>query len=357
MFNFSQLALPLIQAPMAGGITTPQLVAAVANHGGVGSFGFAYSTPEKIHTDLVTAQSLTSGPINANFFVFSPVRLPSDQTQTNAIQALHSLGVDGAQSLTIPAEPFYPNLMEQLEPVWRTRPAILSFHFGLPPDGVIAKAHALGITVGISATSLAEALAIESANADFIVAQGIEAGGHRGQFDIQVKDEALSTLEITAQLVKHCRIPIVAAGGIMNGVHIQNALAKGAHAVQMGTAFLCCDESGTPPSYRHYLLHKQDRPTTLTKAFSGRLARGLENTFTRTMQDQTTLPFPIQNTLTGPLRQWAMSQNDSEYQSLWAGTAYAQIRSMSTKDVMQHLRDEVKQASLMPWYEKNRSKS
>jgi nitronate monooxygenase len=340
MFNFTQLALPLIQAPMAGGITTPQLVAAVANHGGVGSFGFAYSTPEKIHADLVAAQSLSSGPINANFFVFSPVRLPSDKTQANAMQALRSLGVDGAQSLTIPAEPFYPNLMEQLEPVWKARPAILSFHFGLPPDGVIAKAHALGIAVGISATSVMEGLAIESAHADFIVAQGIEAGGHRGQFDLQAEDEALSTLALTAQLAKHCRIPIVAAGGIMNGAHIQNALAKGAQAVQMGTAFLCCDESGTPPSYRHYVLHKQDRPTTLTNAFSGRQARGLENTFTRTMQNQTTLPFPIQNTLTGPLRQWAVAQNDAEYQSLWAGTAYAQARSMSTKDLMQQLRNE-----------------
>jgi nitronate monooxygenase len=341
MFNFTQLALPLIQAPMAGGITTPQLVAAVANQGGVGSFGFAYSAPEKIHADLVAAQSLTSGPINANFFVFSPVFLPSDQMQNNAMQALRLLGVDGVQSLTIPAEPYYPNLMEQLEPIWNARPAILSFHFGLPPEGVIEKAHALGIAVGISATSLEEALAIESAHADFIVAQGIEAGGHRGQFDLQAKDEALSTLALTAQLAKHCHIPIVAAGGIMNGADIHAALANGAQAAQMGTAFLCCDESGTPPSYRHYLLHKQDRPTMLTKAFSGRLARGLENTFTRTMQDQVTLPFPIQNTMTGSLRQWASAQNNAEYQSLWAGTAYAQVRSISTAALVQKLRDEI----------------
>jgi nitronate monooxygenase len=341
VFNFTQLNLPIIQAPMAGGVTTPQLVAAVANQGGVGSFGFAYSAPEKIHADLVTAQSLTSGPINANFFIFSPVCLPSDQMQKNAMQALCSLGVDGVQSLTIPAEPFYPNLMEQLEPIWNARPAILSFHFGLPPEGVIEKAHALGIAVGISATSLEEALAIESAHADFIVAQGIEAGGHRGQFDLQAKDEALSTLALTAQLAKHCHTPIVAAGGIMNGADIHTALTNGAQAAQMGTAFLCCDESGTPPSYRHYLLHKQDRPTTLTKAFSGRLARGLENTFTHTMQTQTTLPFPIQNTLTGPLRQWASTQNNAEYQSLWAGTAYAQIRSMSTAALVQKLREEI----------------
>ena len=329
---------------MAGGITTPQLVATVANHGGVGSFGFAYSAPENIHADLLMAQSLTSGPINANFFVFSPVCLPSDQIQVQAMEALRSLGVDGVQSLTIPAEPFYPSLMAQLEPVWQTRPAILSFHFGLPPKGVIEKAHALGIAVGISATSLTEALAIESAHADFIVAQGIEAGGHRGQFDLLAKDEALSTLELTAQLAKHCRIPIVSAGGIMNGADINTALTNGAQAAQLGTAFLCCDESGTPPSYRHYLLQKQDRPTTLTKAFSGRLARGIENTFTRTMQDQVALPFPIQNTLTGPLRQWASAQQDAEYQSLWAGTAYARIRSMPTSILMAQLRKEMKDA-------------
>lgn len=327
---------------MAGGITTPQLVAAVANNGGVGSFGFAYSAPEKIQADLVAAQSLTSGPINANFFVFSPVSLPSEQTQLNAIQALRSLDVNGVQSLAIPAAPFYPNLMEQLEPVWKTRPTILSFHFGLPPDGVIAKAHALGISVGISATSLAEALAIESADADFVVAQGIEAGGHRGQFDWQAEDEALSTLELTAQLAKHCRIPIVAAGGIMNGAHIQKALARGAQAAQLGTAFLCCDESGASASYRQFLLHKQDRPTVMTKAFSGRYARGIENTFTKRMQDQTILPFPIQNTMTGPLRQWANTQHNAEYQSLWAGTAYAQVRSISTTDLMQQLRHEIK---------------
>jgi nitronate monooxygenase len=127
----------------------------------------------------------------------------------------------------------------------------------------------------------------------------------------------------------------------MNGAQIQAAIAKGAQAAQLGTAFLCCDESGTPPSYRDYLLHQQDRPTTLTKAFSGRLARGLENTFTRAMQDQATLPFPVQNTLTAHLRQWAVAQHNAEYQSLWAGTAYAQVRSMSTAALLRKLHDEI----------------
>lgn len=341
MIDLAQLALPVIQAPMAGGITTPQLVSAVANHGGVGSFGFAYSTPEKIQADLAAAQALTSGPINANFFIFNSVHLPSDSVQAKAIEALRGLDLEEVQALTIPTAPFYPNLMEQLEPVWRARPAILSFHFGLPPDGVIAQAHALGMAVGITATSLSEAQAIQAAGADFVIAQGIEAGGHRGQFDWQANDDELSILELTTLLVKQCRIPIVAAGGIMNGSDIQALLTRGARAVQLGTAFLCCEESGATPSYQHYLLTQQDRPTVMTKAFSGRYARGLANTFTQSMQDHTTLPFPIQNTLTGPLRQWASTEQDAEYQSLWAGTAYARIRSMSAGALMQQLRNEI----------------
>jgi nitronate monooxygenase len=344
MINLTQLALPVIQAPMAGGITTPPLVAAVANHGGVGSFGFAYSSPEKIQADLAAAKALTSGPINANFFIFNPVCLPSESIQVGAIEALRHLDLSDGQELAIPAAPFYPNLMDQLEPVWSARPAILSFHFGLPPDGVITQAHELGMSVGVTATSLTEALAIQGADADFIIAQGIEAGGHRGQFDWQAHDEALSTLELTTLLLKNCRIPIVAAGGIMNGSDIQALLTKGAIAAQLGTAFLCCNESGAAPSYQHHLLTQQDRPTVMTKAFSGRYARGIENTFTRTMQEQTTLPFPLQNTLTGPLRQWAGAQHDAEYQSLWAGTAYAHIRSMSTGALMQQLRNEIEVA-------------
>lgn len=343
MIDLTQLALPIIQAPMAGGITTPQLVAAVANHGGVGSFGFAYSSPDKIQADLAAAQALTSGPINANFFIFDAVHLPSVTAQVSAVEALRrlNLGDGDVQAHTIPVAPFYPNLMDQLEPVWSARPAMLSFHFGLPPDGVLAQAHALGISVGVTATSLTEALAIQVAGADFIIAQGIEAGGHRGQFDWQAEDTELSTLELTTLLVKNCHIPIIAAGGIMSGSDIQVILERGATAAQLGTAFLCCDESGAAPSYQHYLLTQQDRPTVMTKAFSGRYARSLENAFTRDMQDQMTLPFPIQNTLTGPMRRWASAQHNAEYQSLWAGTAYAHIRSTSTGVLMQQLRSEI----------------
>ncbi len=183
MFNLSKLGVPIIQAPMAGGINNPLLASEVSNAGGVGSFGFSYSTPQKISEDLAATRALTNGPINANFFVFSPVDLPSQAIQTQAIEALKNLPVAGEYSVSTPQAPFYPAIEDQLNPIWTHRPEILTFHFGVPSLSLIEKAHSLGITVGITATSLKEGRAVEKSGADFIVAQGIEAGGHRGIFN------------------------------------------------------------------------------------------------------------------------------------------------------------------------------
>jgi len=326
---------------MAGGVNTPQLAAAVSNAGGVGSFGFAYSTPQRISEDLAATKALTNGPINANFFMFSPVELPEHALQQIAVEALDALPVREHFSLSIPQRPFFPDLDKQLEPIWDQRPAILSFHFGIPPGRIIDKAHALGISVGITATCLEEAIAIHRAGADFVVSQGIEAGGHRGTFEPSANDEQLSTVALAELLVRHCAIPIVAAGGIMSGGDIRAVLAAGAKAAQMGTAFLCADEAGTPPAHRDYLLNRQDRGTVFTKGFSGRFARGIENEFIRRMEGQPTLPFPMQNTMTAPLRQWAGKAGDGEYQSLWAGQAYARSRPMRAGDFMELLNTEL----------------
>ncbi len=344
MFNFAQLKLPIIQAPMADGINTPQLASAVANAGGVGSFGFAYNTPQKISEDLVVTKALTNGPINANFFVFNPVELPTQLIQLQAVEALKRLPIEGDYSVSIPQSPFFPNVEEQLEPIWEHRPTILTFHFGIPPSKVIEKAHSLGISVGITATCLKEAIAIQNAGADFIVSQGIEAGGHRGIFEPNSDDEKLSTIALTELLAKNCSIPVVAAGGIMYGEDIKNVLAVGATAVQMGTAFLCCDEASTSTAHRHYLLIKQERNSVFTKGFSGRMARGIENEFIKLMANQTTLPFPIQNTMTASLRQLALKTNNGEYQSLWAGEAYSKVRQMRADELMKTLGSELKLA-------------
>jgi nitronate monooxygenase len=339
MFSLSSLSIPVIQAPMAGGITTPALVSEVSNAGGLGSFGFAYSPPETISHDLKLAQSQTQGPINTNFFLFQDVKLPDSKTIERVIDSLHELAPD--INFVVPKPPFYPDLEMQLEPVWQLRPAVLSFHFGIPSESVMQRARALNIAIGITATSLEEALKIERSGANFIVAQGIEAGGHRGRFETEGMDDRLSNPDLLLQLVKRCTIPVVAAGGIMDGRDIRKALERGASAVQMGTAFLCCTESGASSEYKALLLAENPRPSIFTKGFSGRWARGVENAFTRHMEGKPTLPFPIQNTLTGILRQAAARSQNAELQSLWAGAAFYKVRTLSAHELMKALQIEL----------------
>jgi nitronate monooxygenase len=341
MFSFSKLSLPVIQAPMAGGINNPKLASEVSNAGGIGSFGFSYSTAQKISEDLSATRVLTNGPINANFFVFSPVDLPEQIVQQKALEALTNLPIEGEYSLAIPQAPFYPDIEEQLKPVWAHCPDILTFHFEIPSPSIMARARSLGIAVGITATSLKEAKAVEQAGADFIVAQGIEAGGHRGIFNPHEADEKLTTIELTKQLVRGCSIPVVAAGAIMDGADIAKALRSGAVAAQLGTAFLCCEESGATPAHQEYLLKHHDRGSVFTTGFSGRPARGINNEFIRLMKSKTVLPFPIQNTLTASLRQLGGKINNGEYQSLWAGQDYSRTRQLSARSLMLVLKEEL----------------
>ena len=193
-----------------------------------------------------------------------------------------------------------------------------------------------------TATCLREAQAIESSGVDFIVAQGIEAGGHRGTFEVSGKNDAkLNTLALLRSLTTHCRIPIIAAGGIMEGKDINNAINNGALAVQMGTAFLCCDEAGKSSLYREALWNQQEREIIYTKGFSGRWAQGIKNEFITLMDKQYVLPFPLQNTLTNSLRSFAEKTNNMEYQSLWVGKEYKKIRSLPASKLIGILINEI----------------
>ena len=344
MFQFSQLKIPVIQAPMAGGPNTPELVSAVSNNGGIGSFGFAYSVPEKIIDDLTTTKSLTNGPINSNFFIFQPIEALTAEIQSLALEALLDLPILGDTQLALPKEPFFPDINIQLEAIWLNPTEILTFHFGIPSQSIIEKAHSLGIIVGITATNPAEALAIKESDADFIVAQGIEAGGHRGTFDPNSNDDDLPLNILIEEIIKVTDLPLVAAGAIMDGHDINNALDLGATAVQMGTAFLTCDESGITAEHREFILNEHSRKTSFTNAFSGRRAQGINNEFMRLMANKTTLPFPMQNTITGPIRQLANKLNNGEYQSLWAGKGYTRARKLPTSQLMFTLQDEMNSA-------------
>ena len=329
---------------MAGGPNTAALAAAVANAGGLGSFGFAYHTPERIAADLAAARALTAGPLNANFFVFRPVAAPAPDEVGRAVAALAALPGSGGLRPAAPVPPFFPDLGAQLEPVWQLRPEVLTFHFGLPPAGIIERAHALGITVGATATRTAEARAIAAAGADFIVAQGAEAGGHCGVFVPGEPGEWLPVRELVRGLRRATELPVVAAGGLMSGADIRAVLDAGAEAAQLGTAFLATTESGATAAHRRYLLKEHARGTVLTRAFSGRYARGIRNAFTEHMAGAPLLGFPLQNTLTGPLRRAAVERDDGEYQSLWAGEHYARCRAGGARELVRQLLAELEAA-------------
>ena len=342
---FSKLTSPIALAPMAGGFNTPQLAAAVANAGGMGSFGFAYSTPDHIDRTLHQTASLTDGPLNANFFVFPELEAPSTELLAEATQALGELPTPVRVEIPALTEPYAPNLDAQLEAVWRHRPAALTFHFGLPPEHAVEQAHRQNIAVGVTATCLSEAKLIAAAGADFVVAQGWEAGGHRGTFTADADDEALPLLALLRALSKDLSKPIVAAGGLMNGGDIAKVIAAGATAAQLGTAFLCCDEAGTPATHRE-VLTAAAAETVFTLAFSGRPARGVRNTFIEAMAGKPVLPFPQQNTLTGSLRQWAASAEQPGFQSVWSGSGLGGIRPMSAAQLMATLKHELARAAI-----------
>jgi nitronate monooxygenase len=270
--------------------------------------------------------------------------MPALQEQQQALSDLKDVVDSLGVTVAIPKPPYIPDLQAMLEPIWKHQPEVLTFHFGLPPQEFIEKAHSLGIAVGVTATSLEEALVIQSADVDFIVAQGIEAGGHRGIFDPQGVDQQLTLKDLVKELDQHLQIPIVAAGGIMNGHDIHSIIHAGASVAQMGTAFLVANEAGSSPAHRRFVLTKHELGTAFTRAFSGRPAQGVKNQYMSLMEGKTYLPFPVQNNMTAPMRQWAAQQDQGDYQNLWAGTAYAKARAMSVAELMTVLSNEYQAA-------------
>lgn len=345
-FRLSSLRFPIIAAPMAGGCNTPAWVAGVGRQGGLGSFGFAYSKCDKIHNDITIARQLAPGcPVNANFFVFPHISSSPPIDHKLALETLNRL--PHSEPIDLPTSPYFYDLEEQVQMVWELRPEVITFHFGIPHDDILRRAHDLDITIGITATCVEEALKIKEAGADFIIVQGTEAGGHRGCFNITgTPPNSISTMDLLQQCASHKHlqhIPLVAAGGLMRGEDISRALQEGAAAVQIGTLFLPTTESGIHRTYKEYLLNRKGRDTVLTRGFSGRWARAIGNEFTDHMHGKTVLPFPMQNTATQSIRKLAQENNDGEYMSLYAGSLYKDCRSIqSVEDVFQSLVNELK---------------
>jgi nitronate monooxygenase len=338
-----RLRHPIFQAPMAGGGDTPQLVAAVGEAGALGFIGAAYLGPEEILEAARTVRQRTRRPFGINLFApLPPPAVPADVRPALLRLApfFEAVGLAAPVELLPPAERFEAQLAAALE----TGASAFSFTFGLPSKDVIDAILARGMAFLATATTVREALAVERAGAEAVVAQGSESGGHRGSFASGFEAGMVGTVALVPQMVDAVRIPVVASGGIMDGRGIAAALALGASAVQLGTAFLTCEESGIPEAYRAALLLAREDGTRLTRAFSGRLARGLVNRFMTEVEagagPEDILPFPLQNALTRPLRRAAASQGRSEFLSLWAGQGVGLARRQSAKALLLRLAEE-----------------
>ncbi|MEJ7804587.1 MAG: nitronate monooxygenase [Telluria sp.] len=334
---------PIIQGPMAGGASGPALVAAVSNAGGLGSFAASLLTPSVLRDQVAAIRGLTDQPFLINLFI-QEMPTPSAVEVDAAVQLLapawKSLGWD---SLPVP-EKWCEDFHAQFEVLLAMRPAAASFTFGILTPTQVERLHDAGIFVIGTVTSVDEAQAWEMAGADAVVASGTESGGHRGTFIGAQQDSMLSARELWPQVAEAVKIPMIAAGGIMTGIDINEALALGAQAVQMGSAFLVCDESGINDTYRQALIRADDTPTKLTRTFSGRYARGLENRFMREMSavEERVPAYPVQNALTTAIRSAAAAKGDPELMSLWAGAEIKRARPLPVAMLMQTLVAEMR---------------
>lgn len=327
--------IPLLLAPMAGGPATPELVSVVSNSGAFGQFGAAYSDGEIISSITAEIRNRTNKGFGINLFIPEETPYSSEDVvaATSAISGYCSyLGIEEPQGVA----DMTPNFDEQIEAVLENGIKLCSFHMGVPPKSIIDKLRAVGTVTAASATSIAEGVEAEAVGIDFIIAQGSEAGGHRGTWIGNWQNSMTGTLSLTAQLTEFLTTPIVAAGGIMNGRSMAAALALGAAGVQMGTAFLTCPEAGAHPAYKKALRETKSDTTVVTQSFSGRPARGLRNRFITEMEDSAAaiLPFPIQNNLTSGLRAAAAQVNNTDFMSMWAGQAASLSRGLPAAELI-----------------------
>jgi nitronate monooxygenase len=335
------LALPIIQAPMAG-VSTPAMAAAVSNAGGLGSIGVGAVDAVGARTMIEAVRGATNRPFNVNLFCHRPA-VRDAAKEAAWIERLRP------EYAAFEAEPpaalgeIYRSFIEDdamLAMLLETRPAIVSFHFGLPGADRIAALRDAGILLIASATSLAEGRAVAAAGIDAVVAQGYEAGGHRGVFDPDAPDEGLGTMALTRLLVRALDRPVIAAGGIMDGAGIAAALTLGAQAAQLGTAFVASPESSADQGYRAALAGAER--TVMTRAISGRPARAIVNRFTALAIDPGAVPaYPVAYDAGKALNAAAQAKGEAGYGAQWAGQAAPLARALAAAELLAILGEEM----------------
>ena len=340
------ITYPIIQGPFGGGLSSVKLLATVSNAGGLGSFGVHHLTPAQIEALGQEIRAQTQKPFALNLWVSDH---DADGDRLSPAAFAHHLARlrPYFQELGVP-EPAYPErfgqrFAEQVEALLAVNPPVFSFIFGIPAPEILQECRRRHIVTIGTATTLAEALALEEADVDLIVVSGFEAGGHRAAFLRTAEDSLTGTFALIPQVADRVKTPIIAAGGIADSRGIVAAMTLGAQGVQIGTAFLACEESGTNALHRQMLFSQEAQDTALTRAFTGRLARSIRNRFVQEMQPLaiTLPPYPSQSWLAGQLRQAAIAQGRADLIALWAGQAAPLLRHHHAADLMQALVSEV----------------
>lgn len=338
------LELPIVQAPMAG-TSTPELAAAASNAGALGSISIASVDAVESQRQIQALKALTTRPFNINVFCHAPT--PPDPSRDRIwIDSLRPIftgfGVAPPETLNEIYKSFLTD-DAKMAVLLEERPAVVSFHFGLPQSDRIAALKAVDCILIASATTPDEGRQAQAAGIDMVVAQGVEAGGHRGVFD-PADDPRFATLPLTRLLARELDVPVIAAGGIMDGAGIAAALALGAAGAQLGTAFVSCPESAANAAYRAALASPRAERTRVSPVISGRPARGVENTFMQRADEALTAGYPYAYDLGKALNAAASAQGDDGYAPQWAGQAAPLSRALPAAELVSVLRREMREA-------------
>ncbi|MED5388694.1 MAG: nitronate monooxygenase [Pseudomonadota bacterium] len=332
------LDIPLIQGPFGGGLSSVTLAAAVSEAGGLGSFGAHHLTPEAILETAAAIRQRTDRPFALNLWIppHDPATPADVQRGTDLLAPYYR--EQGLAPSTLPEADYWPDYGAQVDAILEARPAVFSFVYGIPAPAILSACRQRGIRTLGTATTVAEARALEKAGVDAIVATGFEAGGHRVSFLDHPERSLNGSFALIPQIRDAVSLPMIAAGGIADGRGMAAALMLGADAVQVGTAFLACKESNASGLHRDMLFSERAQQTGLTRAFSGRLARGIRNRFMEDMEGRDDIPgYPLQTWLTRPLKQAAQQQGDPELLALWAGQAAPLLRHRHAAELITEL--------------------
>jgi len=349
LFDLLGMRVPIVQAPMAG-VSSPAMAAAVSESGGLGSLGVGAMNAGKAREAIAQVRAASAGPLNVNVFVHQPVRADAAKEAAWLERLRPAFERYGAKAPGALHE-IYKSFLDDddmLAMLAEEKPKAVSFHFGLPHPKQLEVLRKAGIVLLATATNVEEAKAIQQAGLDGIVAQGYEAGGHRGMFDPDVEDSRLGTFALMRLLVRTVDLPVIAAGGIMDGTGIAAALKLGASAAQLGTAFVATDESLADKGYRERLFSDAAHHTVMTRAISGRPARSLASAFTQlgaTVADDIIPAYPNAYDAGKSLNAAAKAAGETGYGAHWAGQGAPLARAMPASALMQLLKDELDRAT------------